>query len=108
MVSKAASERIYRNLIRIYFDHDALAEIPPYIQAASKSGAVNAARSEVVLVNAPNGDYVFCIATKNQKDTSWIHENEGATLIRNLSRLLWNYFEPGSKWEPAAGMEKYH
>lgn len=108
MISPAASERIYRNLIRIYYDNDALSEIPPYVQVASKSGAVNASRSEVVLVNAPHGDYVFCIITKNQQDISWKHDNEGYALIRNLSKMLWNYFEPKSKWEPAKGMEKYH
>ncbi|MBB2145418.1 serine hydrolase [Pedobacter sp. LMG 31464] len=108
MISPAASERIYRNLIRIYFDKEALSEIPPYVQAASKSGAVDEARSEVVLVNAPHGDYVFCIATKNQKDTSWAHTNEGTTLIRKLSKTLWHYFEPKSDWKPAAGMEKYY
>lgn len=108
MISPAASERIYRNLIRIYFDHDALSQIPPYVQAASKSGAVNEARSEVVLVNAPHGDYVFCIATKNQKDESWTSANEGSILIRNLSKKLWNYFEPKSTWKPAVGMEKYN
>jgi beta-lactamase class A len=108
MINPAASERIYRNLIRIYFDKEALSEIPPYVQAASKSGAVDEARSEVVLVNAPHGDYVFCIATKNQKDTSWTHTNEGTTLIRKLSQTLWHYFEPKSDWKPAAGMEKYY
>lgn len=106
-VSEAASERMYRNLIRIYYDAEALSQIPPYVQAASKSGAVDQARSEVVLVNAPHGDYVFCITTKNQKDTSWDQQNEGFTLIRNLSALLWNYFEPKSKWAPAKGVEKY-
>ena len=108
MISPAASERIYRNLIRIYFDKEALSEIPPYVQVASKSGAVNESRSEVVLVNAPHGDYVFCITTKNQKDTRWQYDNEGEVLVRKLSKMLWNYFEPKSKWEPAKGMEKYH
>jgi beta-lactamase class A len=106
-VSPAASERMYRNLIRIYYDGEALSQIPPYVQVASKSGAVDEARSEVVLVNAPHGDYVFCIATKNQKDTSWTQANEGYKLIRNLSALLWNYYEPHSKWKPAVGVEKY-
>lgn len=106
-VSPAASERMYRNLIRIYWDGEALSQIPPYVQAASKQGAVNQSRSEVVLVNAPHGDYVFCIATKNQKDESWTPDNEGYRLIRNLSKLLWNYYEPKSKWKPAAGVEKY-
>ncbi len=108
IINVAASERIYRNLIRIYFDHEALSQIPPYVQAASKSGAVNASRSEVVLVNAPHGDYVFCIITKNQKDQSWESSNEGFNLIRNLSQKLWNYFEPKSGWEPALGMDKYN
>lgn len=107
MVSPATSERIYRNLIRIYFDQEALSQIPPYIQVASKSGAVDEARSEVALVNAPHGDYVFCITTKNQKDTSWKTSNEGWVMIRALSKMLWNYFEPTSKWTPAAGMEKF-
>jgi len=108
MISPAASERIYRNLIRIYFDHNALSQIPPYVQAASKSGAVDGARSEVVLVNAPHGDYVFCIATKNLKDLSWTYDNEGDAMIRRLSHLLWTYFEPHSTWAPDPGMARYH
>jgi beta-lactamase class A len=107
MINPAASERIYRNLVRIYYDSEALSQIPPYVQVASKSGAVDEARSEVVLVNAPHGDYVFCITTNNQQDTSWKNTNEGLVLIRNLSKTLWNYYEPGSDWKPAAGMEKY-
>ena len=106
-VSPAASERMYRNMVRIYWDAEALSEIPPHIQAASKQGAVNRSRSEVVLVNAPHGDYVFCIATKHQKDESWTSDNEGYQLIRNLSKLLWNYYEPKSTWKPALGLERY-
>lgn len=107
-VSPAASERMYRNMIRIYFDDQALSQIPPYVQVASKQGAVNQSRSEVVLVNAPHGDYVFCIATKNQKDTSWELSNEGWVLIRKLSALLWDHFEPQDNWTPAKGIEKYN
>lgn len=105
-VNAAASERMYRNMTRIYFDDVALSQIPPFIQAASKQGAVNASRSEVVLVNAPHGDYVFCIITKNQTDTAWEPSNEGWQLIRKLSEMLWNYYEPKSTWIPAEGMEK--
>ncbi|MDJ1471959.1 serine hydrolase [Cytophagaceae bacterium DM2B3-1] len=108
LISPAASERIYRNLTRIYWDEEALSEIPPYVQVASKQGAVNESRSEVVLVNGPSGDYVFCIITKNLQDTSWKYTNAGYVLIRNISRLLWNYFEPTSDWKPASGLEKYY
>jgi beta-lactamase class A len=107
-VTPAASERMYRNLTRIYWDGEALSQIPPYVEVASKQGAVDRSRSEVVLVNAPHGDYVFCVITKNQADTSWEDNNEGFVLIRKLSALLWNYYEPKSDWKPAKGIEKYH
>jgi beta-lactamase class A len=107
VISKAASERMYRNLIRIYWDDEALSQIPPGIQAASKQGAVNQSRSEVVLVNAPHGDYVFCVITKNQEDQSWKHDNEGYVLLRKISALLWRYYEPKYDWKPAEGSNKY-
>lgn len=102
-ISARASERIYRNLTRIYWDGEALSQLPPWIQAASKQGAVNESRSEVVLVNAPHGDYVFCVITKNQADQSWKSDNEGYVLLRKVSALLWQHFEPGSTWTPPAG-----
>ncbi len=106
-VSPAASEEMYRALTRIYWNDEALSQLPPTVQAASKQGAVNASRAEVVLVNAPHGDYVFAVITRNQQDESWEHDNEGFVLIRNVSRTLWRYFEPDSQWQPAAGMERY-
>ena len=107
VISQRASERIYRNLIRIYWDAHALSQIPPYIQVASKQGAVDRSKSEVVLVNAPHGDYVFCLITKNQQDERWERDNEGYVLLRNVSKTLWEYFEPQSKWKPAAGIEEW-
>lgn len=106
-VGAAASERMYRNLIRIYWDDGALSQIPPYIQAASKQGAVDASRSETVLVNAPHGDYVFSVMTNNNTDQSWSSGNEAARLIRRVSSLLWQYYEPDNRWKPARGIEKY-
>lgn len=105
VISARASERIYRNLTHIYFDDVSLSQIPPYVQTASKQGAVDRSKSEVVLVNAPHGDYVFCIITKNQQDQRWVKDNEGYVLIRNISKRLWQYFEPGSEWEPAKGID---
>ena len=104
-VSKAASMEMYRVLCNIYWNGEALSQIPPYVQAASKQGAVSDSRSETVLVNAPSGDYVFSIITKNQKNKSWQHNNDGLALIRKTSKLLWEYFEPGSDWEPVEGAE---
>ena len=91
-VNAWASEEMYRYLTRIYWDDEALAPIPRTVQVASKQGAVSASRSEVVLVNGPAGDYVFCVITNNQKDTSWDIDNEGYVLLRDISRVLWQFF----------------
>lgn len=107
IVNPAASEEMYRVLCNIYWNGEALSQIPPSVQAASKQGAVNQSRSEVVLVNGPSGDYVYCIITKNQKDESWDYNNEGYVLIRTVSNLLWNYFEPESGWQPSSDSQKW-
>jgi beta-lactamase class A len=107
-VSPAASEQMYRILTRIYWNGQALSQIPPWVQAASKQGAVNESRSEVVLVNAPSGDYVFCVITKNQEDQSWSADNEGYVLLKAVSRLLWSYFEPSRPWSPAPGADRWY
>jgi beta-lactamase class A len=57
-VSRAASEEMYRALTRVYWSGEALSALPPWVQAASKQGRWTRSRSEVVLVNAPSGDYV--------------------------------------------------
>jgi beta-lactamase class A len=106
-VSPAADQQMYRMLTRIYWNGEALSQIPPWVQAASKQGAVNRSRSEVVLVNAPAGDYVFCVITKNQEDESWGASNEGYVLLRTVSALLWAYFEPGTPWTPAQGASRF-
>ena len=99
-VSPAASDEMYRMLTRIYWNDEALSQLPPWTQAASKQGSVDDARSEVVLVNAPSGDYVFAVMTDDQKDRSWDRDNEGFELIRRISALLWSYFEPDHPYTP--------
>ncbi|HKG70100.1 MAG TPA: serine hydrolase, partial [Segetibacter sp.] len=106
-VSEAASERMIRNMSRIYWDENALSLIPPYIHTISKQGALNESRSETVLVFAPHGDYVFSVITKNNKDQRWTPDNEADVLIKKLSALLWHHFEPKNKWQPPRGIEKY-
>lgn len=99
--SAAACDRMMRSLGRNYWDlNEAISQVPPYIEVFSKNGCVNAVRSEVLLVNAPHNPYIFCIFTKNNKDTQWTHDNEAWALARKTSLMLWRYFEPKDKWEP--------
>jgi beta-lactamase class A len=106
-VSPAASERMVRNMGRIFWDNTALSQIPPYIHTISKQGALDDYRSETVLVNAPNGNYVFSIITNHNKDQRWEQDNEADVLIRKVSALLYNYFEPQNTWKPAEGIDKF-
>lgn len=107
VVSPAASEEMHRLLSRSAWSQEALSTLPPEVAVASKQGAVNASRSEVLLVHAPRGDYVVCVITREQKDESWEHANEGFVLLRDVSRIVWEHFEPDWAWTPAAGAERY-
>lgn len=100
--SAAMCERMMRCLGRNYWDEDeAISQVPPNIAIFSKNGCVDESRSEVLLVNGPHNPYIFCIFTKNNKDTSWTHSNEAWTMARKVSKLLWNHFEPKEKWNSA-------
>ena len=100
-VSAPASEAMYRLLTSSYWRREALSQIPPTVQAASKQGAVDRSRSEVLLVNAPSGDYVLAVITRDQADTSYVADNEGHRLIRAISRTVYEHFNPDDPWRPA-------
>jgi len=93
LLDTASSEKMLRLLGRNYWDEEALSQIPPDVFVASKNGAVNASRSEAMYVSGKNTRYVFCICTKNNKDTSWDSNNEGWELARKVSKLLWETYK---------------
>lgn len=96
MLDERSSNQMLRLLGRNYWDEQAISEIPADIFVASKNGAVDASRSETLLVMAPSSPYIFSIITKEQKDTSWGNENEGWVLAKKLSALLWKYYSKKS------------
>lgn len=99
-VSPRASEAMYRLLTKSYWDDFGLSVIPPSVQAASKQGFVDRSRSEVLLVNAPGGDFVLAVITRNQADTTYAADNEGHRLIRAVARAVYEHFNPGDPWRP--------
>jgi beta-lactamase class A len=107
-VSPDASDRMYRNLTRQYWDGEGLSQLPPEIKTACKNGAVNRSRSEAVLVHAPHGEYVYCVITKNNKDESWTSNNAGYVLLRKVAKALWTYYEPKYNWTPPLNFEKWY
>lgn len=98
IINKELSEKMYRYLKNQYYNERSLSSLPPTVNTISKTGSVNQARGEVVLVNAPHGDIVFCILTKNNEDQSWTPQNEAEELTRRIAKIIWNYYEPTYKW----------
>ncbi|MEB2775158.1 serine hydrolase [Algoriphagus sp. D3-2-R+10] len=107
LISPAASEQMYRLLSNTFYTDYALTGIPAGVNVASKQGMVNASRSEVFLVNSPQGDYVCAIFTDNNEDQSWEYDNEAWVITRKISKLIWNYFNPKHPYQQPEGLEKY-
>ena len=106
-VSPAADLEMHRLLTRTHWDDEAVSAVPPGVQVASKQGSVMESRSEVAYVHAPSGPYVFAVVTRDQGDTRYAPDNAGYELIRAVSRLLWDTFEPGRSWTAPPGSERY-
>jgi beta-lactamase class A len=91
LMDATSSEKMLRLLGRNYWDEEAISQIPPDVFVASKNGAVNASRSEVLYVKGKR-PYIFSVFTKNNKDISWEHNNEAWQLTRALSKMVWEHF----------------
>ena len=92
VLNNHASERMLKILSRNYHDEEALSPLPAGVFVASKNGAVDASRSEVMYVNGRKAPYIFAIFTKNNEDKSWENNNEAWVLTRKMSDFVWNYF----------------
>ena len=100
-VSCDADSYADRALGRTFLADESLSSLPPSVHVLSKQGAVNASRSEVLLVSAPSGPFVLCVITKGQKDQSWEPSNAGYRLLRKITALAWARFEPGAPFPPS-------
>jgi beta-lactamase class A len=92
LISDSLSERMLKLTSRNFWDLEGLSSIPAGVFVSSKNGAVDASRSEVMLVYAKKNPYVLCICTKNNKDTSWLPTNEAWIMTRKISSFVWNYY----------------
>ena len=93
----ARSRELYRLLTKNISGSEGTAPLPLDVQVATKEGAVDRSRSQALLVNAPHGDYVLVVITRELQDSSWTPDNPGWVLIRDLSTAVWNHFEPHSR-----------
>ncbi len=101
--SPASCDRMLRLLAHQYWDSAIAAEIPPHVQIAHKTGAIDGHRSDSAFVFAPGGEYALTVYTKDQRDDRWTNDNEGLVAIRALSRLVWRHYHPQDPWTPPPG-----
>lgn len=100
--SPASCDRMMRLLSHQYWDDYIASQVPP-MRAANKTGAIDGSRSDVAIVTAPAGEFVFAVYTKGQADESWSKANEGDRVIRTLAEIVWRHFDPEKTWAPPPG-----
>jgi len=89
-VSPEASREMLR-MLRAQFYTDAIPRfLPAGTSVAHKTGSINQARHDCGIVSSrePARDYVLCVLTKENEDTSWRIDNEAHVLIAELARIV--------------------
>ena len=89
VLNQSSDAAMLKLISRNYWDEEGLSQIPAGFFVASKNGAVDASRSEVMYVKGEGCEYVLCIATQNNTDTRWTQENEAWILTRKISALVY-------------------
>ncbi|MFB3812543.1 MAG: serine hydrolase [Terriglobales bacterium] len=82
----------YRNMIPHYIETVDTSEIPSAI--CDKVGALDAVRNDVALVQSKSGPLVISIFTYDNKDQTWIAENQAEQLIAKMAKLIVDTWSP--------------
>lgn len=88
-VSPEADAYADRMLGSSFFVQDSMAALPTDVPVLTKTGAVDASRSEVLLVGSGPDTFVCCVMTDGLADTSWGLDNAGHRLQREILGLAW-------------------
>jgi beta-lactamase class A len=82
----------YRNMIPHYIETVDTTETPSAI--ADKIGQLDDVRNDVALVFTKNGPLVISAFTYDNKDESWVPENEAELLIARMAKLIVDTWGP--------------
>ena len=93
VLGQTSDAAMLKLLSRNYWDEEGLSQIPAGVFVASKNGAVDASRSEVMYVKGNGREYVLCVATQKNTDIRWTQENEAWTMIRKIAALVWKQLD---------------
>lgn len=65
------------------------AALPDNTVCANKTGEVSDAENDAAIIYSPGGDYILCIMSGK-----WSSGNEAISHIRDISRIVYNHFNP--------------
>jgi beta-lactamase class A len=91
----------YRNMIPHYLETIDTSDEGSAI--ADKVGELDDVRNDVALIYSKAGPLVISAFTYDNKDQTWIAENEAELLIARMSKLIVNTWSP-SGLQPPPGM----
>lgn len=89
-VSPQASEEMLGMLDAQFYRESLPRLLPEGTRVAHKNGTIAAARHDCGIVFGPSREYVVCVMTRENEDTSRTHENEAELLIAELSRMIFD------------------
>lgn len=89
----------YRNMIPHYIESSDTTEHPSAI--ADKLGALDDVRNDVALVYTKSGPLVISAFTWDNKDQTWIMENEAELLIARMAKVIVDTWSPKGVAEAA-------
>lgn len=94
-VGPEASAEMLRMLGAQFYREGLPRELPDGVRVAHKTGSISAARHDCGIVFGPQREYVLCIMTRENEDTSWTGDNEAEGLIAELSGIVYRALNPG-------------
>jgi len=88
LVSTESSREMLAILERQQYKDCIGRRLPAKTTVASKSGALDALRSDVALVKAPNGTFTIAITVDGMKEVDYSEDNAGSILIADLAKAI--------------------
>lgn len=87
VVSPEASQEMIE-IMKKQFYEEGIPRLIPAATVAHKTGSLNASRHDCGIVYSQARDYVLCVLTRENKDTSWGIDNEAHRLISDIAGLV--------------------
>jgi beta-lactamase class A len=87
--ASAESSKQMLDMLRRNFDYEEIPRLlPPGVSVAHKTGKLNESRIDCGIVYNKTRDYVLCIFTAQNQDTSWRVDTEARVTIGELARIV--------------------